>query len=225
MKRSLPGALLGATALLTVGCAPTLTQTARTNGAGRLQVALEPGITAIGFDDRQSILPSVDVSARYGVTDGLDVGFRFGPGSGELQTKAMLTDPTVREGLAVAVAPSVSLLFADALGMGPFSGRLTLPLLVDVPVGSHRLVGGARLTQFIVPGEAGGANDGWQLSAGVSGGFALALGSFVQVLPEVGLDMPVLGNATALPGPSAPQVSFRLGLLFGGSPQRTGGAR
>jgi hypothetical protein len=226
MQRGLPeaAAVLAAT-VLAVGCAPTLTQTARTNGAGRLQVAVEPGVSVTGFEDARVTTPSVDLSARYGVTDAVDVGLRVGPYLGELQTKVMLTDPSARDGVAVAVAPTLTLLAGNALGLGSFFGRLTVPLVVDVPVGSHRFVGGARLSQVVAPGDAGGANQGWQLSAGVSGGFAFSLGSLVQLLPEVGIDVPVLGVATALPGPRAPQLGFRVGVLFGGSTNRSGGAK
>ena len=219
------GAGVLAAGVLAGGCAPTLTQTARTNGAGRLQVAVEPGVSVTGEQDARVTTPSVDVSARYGVTDRVDVGVRFGPYMGEVQTKVMLTDPAVREGVAMAVAPSLTLLGGNALGLGSFFGRLTVPLVVDVPVGAHRFVGGARLSQVVAPGDAGGANRGWQLSAGVSAGFALSLGSFVQLLPEVGLDVPVLGVATVLPGPRAPQLGFRVGVLFGGSPNGSGGGR
>jgi hypothetical protein len=225
MRRGVQAVLLASLAVMASACAPTLAQTARTNGAGRLQVALEPGMSAIGFDEQQSVLPSLDVSARYGVTDGVDVGFRFGQSTAELQTKIMLTDPSVREGIAVSVAPTLSILVADALGLGPFYGHLSVPVLADVPVGPHRFVGGARLIQFVAPGESGGANLGWQTSLGVSAGFALALGSSFQLLPEVGFDLPVLGKATALPGPHAPRLGFRLGILFGGSPHQNGGVR
>ncbi|MDX2012264.1 MAG: hypothetical protein SFW67_18860 [Myxococcaceae bacterium] len=214
------GVLLGAV-LVACSCAPTLTQTALTNGQGRLQVAPEVGAAITGFDERQTVLPSIAVSARYGVTDRFDLGLRLGPGLVELQGKTLLVDPGAarQTKLAVSLAPTLAVAFANVAGVGPFYGRLAVPVLVDVPVGSHRFVFGARLAQVVAPGDARGLNLGWELSGGVSVGFALALGGVVQVLPEVGLDTVLAGRATLLPGASLPQLSFRLGVLFGGSPR------
>jgi hypothetical protein len=202
-------------------CAPTLTQTALTNGKGRLQVAPELGAAIIGFDERQTVLPSVGVSARYGVTDRFDIGLRVGPGLVELQTKVLLIDPGSRrfEGLALSLAPTLAVSFADAAGLGPFFSRLSVPVLLDVPVGRERFIFSARLAQVIAPAGAVGLNKGWELSGGVSVGFALSLGELLQLLPELGLDVPLAGRATALPGASLPQLGLRLGVLFGGSPR------
>ncbi len=201
------------------GCAPTLTRTALTNGKGRLQVAPELGAVVIGFDEQQTVLPSVGLSARYGVTDSLDLGLRLGPGLVELQSKVLLIDPGERrlEAIAVSVAPSVAVSFANAAGFGPFYGRIAVPMLLDVPVGHERFIFGARLAQVISPADAVGLNQGWELSGGLSVGFALSLGELLQLVPEVGLDVPLGGKATALPGASGPQLGLRLGVLFGGS--------
>jgi hypothetical protein len=205
------------------GCAPTLTQTALTNGKGRLQVAPELGAAITGFDERQTVLPSVGLSARYGVTDRLDLGLRLGPGLVELQSKVLLIDPGARrlEAVALSLAPSVAVSFADAAGFGAFYGRIAVPVLLDVPVGRERFIFGARLAQVIAPADAVGLNQGWELSAGLSVGFALSLGEVLQLVPEVGLDVPLAGRATALPGASLPQLGLRLGVLFGGSPRVT----
>jgi len=77
-----------------------------------------------------------------------------------------------------------------------------------------------RLAAVVAPGHAGGINQGWELSGGVSAGFAFALGRAVQLLPELGFDLPLLGRATQLPGASAPQLNVRLGVLLGGSPAK-----
>lgn len=206
------------------GCAPTLAQTALTNGTGRLQVAPEVGAIVTGFDEPQTVLPSLGVSARYGVTDRLDVGVRLGPGLVEVQSKVLLVDPGARrvDALALSIAPSLAVSFANAAGVGPFYGRLAVPVLLDVPVGRERFIFGARLAQVIAPGDAIGLNQGWELSAGVSVGFALSLGQVVQVVPEVGLDAPLAGRATLLPGASLPQLGLRLGVLLGGSPRAEG---
>jgi hypothetical protein len=205
---------------LLLGCAPTLTQTALTNGKGRLQVAPELGVAVIGFGEGQSVLPGAGISARYGITDRFDLGLRLGVGLTELQTKILLLEPADRAtGLAVALAPTLGLSFADAAGFGPLYARLSVPVLLDIPVSRHRLVLGARVAQVIAPAEAGGLNQGFELSAGLSVGFAFALGSVVQLIPEVGLDAPIAGRATALLGTTAPQLSARLGVLLGGSPQ------
>lgn len=202
-------------------CAPTLTQTALTNGKGRLQVAPELGAIVTGFDERQTVLPSVGVSARYGVTDRLDLGLRLGPGLVELQGKVLLIDPGARrlDSIALSVAPTLAVSVANAAGVGPFYGRVALPVLLDVAVGRERFIFGARLAQVIAPGDATGLNQGWELSAGVSVGFALSLGQLVQLVPEVGLDAPLAGRATLLPGASLPQLGLRLGVLLGGSPR------
>lgn len=207
--------------LAVAACAPTLTQTALTNGKGRLQVAPELGAVVTGFDERQTVLPSVGLSARYGVTSRLDLGLRLGPGLVELQSKVLLIDPGVRrlDAIALSVAPTLAVSFANVAGVGPFYGRAVLPVLLDVPVGRERFVFGARLAQVVAPADATGLNQGWELSGGVSVGFALSLGEVVQVIPEVGLDAPLAGRATLLPGASLPQLGLRLGVLLGGSPR------
>jgi hypothetical protein len=203
------------------GCAPTLTQTALTNGRGRWQVAAEAGAIVNGVDARVSALPSAALAVRYGVTDQVDVGLRLGPGLVEGQGKFLLLDPGAArlEAVAVSVVPTLALAGADLAGFGPFYARGSVPVLVDVPVGVHRFTFGGRLAAAVAGAESAGLNDGVQVSAGASAAVALSIGDVVQLVPEVGVDVPFLGKATALPGASAPEFGVRLGVLFGGSPQ------
>lgn len=203
------------------GCAPTLTQTALTNGRGHWQVAGEAGAIVNGVDARVSALPSAALAVRYGVTDQVDVGLRLGPGLVEAQGKVLVLDPGAArlEAVAVSLAPTLAVSGLDLAGFGPFYGRASVPVLVDVPVGVHRFTFGGRLAAAVAPAESGGLNDGAQASAGVSAAMAVGIGGFVQLVPEVGVDVPFLGKATALPGASAPEFGVRLGVLFGGSPQ------
>lgn len=210
-------------------------QTADTLGAGKFQFALEPGVggAAVISDENGSgglYYPHVDLAARYGVTDRVDLGVRFGSSLVELQSKFLLTSPDDVD-KAISLAPSV---------MGVFLGsdedpdavsymNLTLPVLVGFKTsGGSELVLGPRITGTRLSAGDESVNI---LSAGASVGYALRVTEGFRLMPEVGVSVPLLGevdfggDSEVASGFGGGFVQFKLGFLFGsGRPIRRGPA-
>lgn len=202
---------------VTQGCAVSAGQMARTNGAGNVQVGVEPGAFGVLRDGQTGALGTLDLAVRAGVGDRVDLGGRLGNTSGlELQSKVQLTG---EDGVVVSVAP--------ALALNPFVVdaaynyvSLPLPVLIDLPVGDHAVVLGPRLhpVAYIedVPEQ-----QVW-LGAGTSVGFAARVREWAILLPEVGIEVPLTGYAHRADMPTGLIASpgdvmwqFRFALLAG----------
>lgn len=200
---------------VTAGCATGSVQTARTNGAGNFQFAVEPGIIGIGSTVGTVIVPSFNIAGRYGVTDSVDIGARIGSVSYEIQAKIMFTDPNDYEGMAISIAPQVTAIGAGAGGTSFFLVRTAIPLLFGLSMGDSELVFGPRISPWFFGGGGGGAGSAGGLALFVGGeiGYALRVGDKFWILPHVSFDYPVLAVVAA--GGSSASGSLGEGLLFG----------
>jgi hypothetical protein len=185
-------------ALLATACAPAMLQTARTNGQGNFQFAVEPGVGAGLSGGIGGVWPELNLSGRYGVSDRIDLGLRIGTSLYEFQTKFMLTDPTATDGVALALAPSTTIIGGGGGGVGAVYWNTRVPLLIGIPAGTSELTIGPRLTPTVVAGGGGGVGaGGFVLSGGASLGYAAHVGTKFRVMPEVGLDVPFVGAVAA----------------------------
>ena len=204
--------------LASIGCAGTM-QTARTNGKDNLQIGVETGVTrfttALGpVEDL-----SVNLAARYGVSDRLDLGVRFGTLAYEIQSKVMLTSPSEQD-IAISLAPSLTVLQFNNFSLGS-----RIPLLIGIAVGDSELT----ITPRISPTYLGGTdiNNKFILAVGGSIGFAARLGDWFWILPEISVDIPVIGGVVVDKGAEndinlaridSGIINFGVGFLFGGRP-------
>lgn len=217
-------------ALLAAACAPATVQTARTNGQGNFQFGIEPG-AAVGVGGGASVgLPSVNFAGRYGVTDRIDVGGRLGTSAYEIQLKAMLTDPAATDSMAIAIAPSTTVIGFGGGGASVFYWDTRVPLLLGLPTGGgSEFTFGPMLRPTLVGGGGGGASaGGLLLSAGGQVGYAARLADNFRLVPQIDVSVPVVGAATASGGGTSAGsvdagigggfIGIQLGLLFGGYP-------
>ncbi|WP_343073237.1 hypothetical protein [Pyxidicoccus fallax] len=208
-------------------------QTADTLGSGKFQFAVEPGVGGAAVIDSDvgggSIYyPHIDLAARYGVSDGVDLGVRFGSSLVELQSKFLLTDSR-DPNKAISLAPSVTGMFLGTGDEGDDASisyvNLSLPLLVGFKTsGGSEFVLGPRVSGTRISGSA--LEDGAAvniLSVGASVGYALRVTEGFRLMPEVGVSMPVLGevnttqtDSEVASGFGGGFVQFKLGFLFGG---------
>jgi len=207
-------------------------QTADTLGSGKFQFAIEPGMggAAVFSSDETSTAggsiyyPHVDLAARYGVTDSIDLGVRFGSSLVELQSKFLLSDVNNPD-MVVSLAPSVMGVFIGSGDSGINYTNLALPVLVGFKTsGGSEFVLGPRLVGTRISGgtdENGGAVN--ILSVGASVGYALRVTEGFRLMPEVGVSVPVVGEFNSSntesevgAGFGGGFVQFKLGFLFGG---------
>jgi hypothetical protein len=200
-------------------------QTADTLGKGNFQFAVEPGVwgaAAIAEDVDGFLLPHVDFTARYGVSDTVDIGARFGSSLLELQSKFLLTDPS-DTGKAISLAPSVAGIFVGAgEGVGGYA-NVQIPLLIGLKTsGGSEFVLGPRIADSIFFGSGGdGGGIANILSVGASIGYAARVGEGFRIMPEVALLVPVVGTVSAngesdaAAGFTGGLLQFKVGLLFG----------
>lgn len=220
-------------AALSAGCASlSNVQTADTLGRGGVQVGIEPGVlgatTSSSNVGSNAYIPHVDVSARFGVSPGVDVGFRAGLSFLELQGKFLFTRPGARP-LVVSFAPTIGglVLPANFLSDNPQGFALLnigLPVLIGYKFkGGSELILGPRLQNLVVLASAqGSATQGYGLGVGASVGFALRFGDHFALLPEAAVVAPVYGGAAfSTQFSSGPLNSglflfqFKLGVLLG----------
>ncbi len=215
--------------LAATGCITTgNVQKAETLGKGRFQFGLEPGayqIVNTGSLGTVVTLPHVDLSARYGITEGVDLGLRLGSSFIELQGKFQLTRPEFGSGFVASFAPTVGGVYA-AFNETRFGYlNVNLPVLLGYHfAGGSELVFGPRLQTLILFGSTNsGSGLGGILAPGASLGFAWQITEGFALMPEVSMSVPVVGSASDLNGNSATGAgtggfftNIKLGLLFGG---------
>lgn len=198
-------------------------QTAETVGEGNFQFAVEPGVIGVAATDADFpvVVPTINLSARFGVSERVDIGGRFGTSLIELHGKFMFTDPLDPGAVHVAFAPQLGGIFLAAGGESVSYGWLNAPILVDVPVGDHDVVLGPRVhTTFLGASGSGVSGGGAIVSVGSSVGFAARVGSNARVLPEFSLVVPVVatgGGESFFLGEGA-VYTFNVGILLGGRP-------
>lgn len=201
------------------GCAAIgSTQTADTLGTGRLQVGVEPGVTALlprTSNERPSLTPLVDVSVRYGAAERLDLGVRAGQSGLGLETKVMLTPRAWP--VLLSFAPAIMAKLEPAGEPVSIVGQTfsaAIPLLIGVRLGAHQLVLGPRAQGFVfLPGDGTGSYR--VLMAGGSVGVALRVSRAVAVMPELALLLPVAQSGAAPPMGAGVPLQLKLGFLLG----------
>jgi len=206
------------------GCLTTgVVQTAETSGQDNFQFAFEPGVTGVAASADGGgggvAGPSFNLSARYGVSDKVDIGGRFGTTLIELSVKAMVTEVNPDE-LQISIAPHVGGLAVGAGGEGGGFLWVRVPVLFDVPIGQSDLVIGptARVTTLF-----GGGAGGVFIDAGSSLGYAARVGDRSRIIPEIGFSIPLLagaadgqGNSGAIGLGNGLLFSFQVGVVLGG---------
>lgn len=223
-------------AVSATGCASMSNlQMADTLGRGGFQVGVEPGVwaaastttTSSSGSSNAAWLPHVDVSARFGVSEGVDLGLRAGLSFFELQSKFLFTRPGDRH-LAVSLAPTVGglVLGGSSTTSSSLGGILNigLPVLIGIKTaGGSELVIGPRLQTMILFSSATVGGAGVGLGAGSSLGFAWRITDNFGLMPEVSLILPVMGasifssQVTTASALTSGIVMFqaKLGLLIG----------
>lgn len=214
-------ALAAVVTAMVSGCASiTAVQTADTIGRGNLQWGIETGIqgTSPRDGDTGFAWPRIDVAARYGLTERLDVGARIGQSVLEVNSKFLFTSPEDPH-VALSLLPSAGgLVMIDSKTderFGTFS--FALPVLFGIKLGPNELVVAPR-AQYLVflvskPVHA--------VLAGGSVGFAIRVSPNFIVMPELGFTLPVLPRVPPEMArfvrayANGPLFQFTVGLLLG----------
>ncbi|MFZ5446909.1 MAG: hypothetical protein ACOZQL_43380 [Myxococcota bacterium] len=223
-------------AVTATGCASISNlQTADTLGRGGFQVGIEPGVwsaastvnTGSSNPNNAVWLPHIDVSARFGVSDGVDLGLRAGLSFLELQSKFLFTKPGDRH-IAVSLAPTVGglVLGGSSTTSSSLGGILNigLPLLIGIKTaGGSELVIGPRLQSLVLFASSATGGAGLGLGAGSSLGFAWRISDNFGIMPEISVVVPIMGasifssqvqTGSAL-GSGILMFQAKLGLLIG----------
>lgn len=231
MQKRTWGLILLVFMYVTTGCATSSVQTARTNGEGNFQFGVEPGVIGAlatgGGATAGGVFPAFNIAGRYGISDSVDIGARIGSVGYEIQTKFMFTDPADLSSTAISLAPAFTAIGygggGAGVGGGVFFAVARVPLLVGIPVGDSEFVVAPRVSPAFFAGGAGGESaGGFFLSAGGSAGFAARLGDKFWLMPEAGIDVPVVAGAVTSGGSGAGAgfggfiFNATVGLLFGG---------
>ncbi len=186
-------------------------QRADTIGEGNFQFAAEPGIMGAAAGGTSLFVPAFDISARYGVSDRVDLGVRLGSTGYELMGKFMLNDPN--SDMPISIAPNAAAIGAGGGGAGAFFIYGNVPVLIGIPMGQNQLVLGPGIQ--VAAGGAGGGGTGGGAAIGfqpnLTTGFNLRVADGLQLHPELYLGLP-LGAAIGTGGGSAGSSN---GILYG----------
>lgn len=223
-----------AAAFAATGCVSINTlQSANTLGAGKSEFAVEPCYEGIGykdgFDNAQSLgVPRFDIAYRYGISDTVDIGGRFGSSGIEVMGKFQLTPPGERD-LIMSLAPSIGG-FAAVGGDGSAGiVNISVPLLLGLGTtenGSQFVLGPKLVDVLVFASDSGGSSGtGNRLLIGTTIGYVAKMGTF-KLVPEFGILYPLVSsakvsttNGESVSGSSAfgsgLVYQFGLGLVFG----------
>jgi hypothetical protein len=190
-------------------------QRAETLGKGNREIGVELG--AVGIYDENALVgfPNPSFSARFGVSDRVDLGGRMGLSMLAVTGKVMLSKPGA-DGLKLSLAPEAAM-----LPWVNWVAHAQVPLLIGVPLGSRsELIFGPRAHVYGVAAVGEGAASA--VFAGSSFGFSHDLGGVV-LLPELTLEYPLQASASfggdtaveSLIGRGGMLFNFQVGLLFG----------
>ncbi len=183
-------------------------QTAQTLGRGNSEFSIEPGIQFFGDISAQKVpLPPIALAYRYGVTDRVDLGGRFGTTFAEVQTKVLLTNPD-DPSLAIAFAPAVSVGVQPADGWDDIEPTLSvpLPLLVGLKFGPHELTVGPRSQVFVYASRGD-----YAFNLGGTLGLAVQASTKLRLLPELAVSTTVSESSRVSFGQS---YMLNLGVQF-----------
>jgi hypothetical protein len=198
-------------ALSLTGCPSAANlSSARTLDRGRVQAF--GALSAYGLrgsDGSLVALPQIDVGARYGLTDRVELGARAWFIGASVDSKLALVRPESAEsGLNVSVAPGVgyqgswglygSLVDSNAGATSVVS--LSLPLLFGIRFrGSHELTFGLRgIDQLLLSSRSGRIEAGHLVWLGGSVGAGFRVAPSVRLVPEVGAVYPFVPGTRSL---------------------------
>jgi hypothetical protein len=209
-------------------------QRAETLGKGNFEFGVEPGtwigiVTNQALGDSNVYLPAFNLSARFGLSDRVDLGVKTGTTGLEGNAKFMLTDPA--NNFVISLAPSIggAGIAASSGGTSAAVGfvNIAVPVLIGLKFGEHELTFGPRLNNFLVFAGAGTSSGVvYSFLPGVSVGFAARITDFFELMPEVAFGFPVAGAGTATSGGQSGSVAaitagnsailtFTVGVKFG----------
>jgi hypothetical protein len=162
--------------------------------------------------------PHVDLGLRYGVTDTVDLGVRFGSSLVELQSKFLLTRPE-DPNKAISLAPSVMGLLVGSGDDNVSYVNAAMPVLVGFKTsgGSEFVLGPRVALTHLSVGDASATF----ISAGASVGYALRVTNGFRLMPEVAVSYPLVGalststDSDVVSGFNGGFVQVKLGFLFG----------
>ncbi|WNG53949.1 hypothetical protein F0U59_03430 [Archangium gephyra] len=169
------------------GCAST--GMARTLDPGHFQFSISPSAQAV-LNGRGSIgsdvpVPQLELGARYGVTERLDVGARvYFPGAEADVRFGLLRAPSLRSGVDVTLAPSVN--YVAFLSTNT-QWTVSLPLLVGLNFNGSQLTLGPRVS-YILPSASG--DSGNTFLVGTSVGYSVPLNPSTRFTTELAVLVP-----------------------------------
>jgi hypothetical protein len=207
-----------ALSVLLAGCPSVSTLgLARTLDKGKSQFFVAP--EAVGFAMTSAgattrfIAPQIEVGARYGVNDRVELGAKAWLVGAAVDGKfALMKSADMGSGMDVSVDVGAAFLNLTANGTSTTTSQslltLNVPLLVGFNLGGHQLVLGPKVVDMVTFGTA---------FLGSSVGFAFKVSETFRLLPELSAVYPVLASAGGQPGePGGVWYQAALGFLFGG---------
>ncbi len=197
MRRLLGLALLAA--LLSTGCATfTTLGSARTIDEGTSQLFVAPEMGRVKRNGKPLWSPQLELGARYGLTESVELGLRLWLPNASLDAKVqLLRSPSEHEGLDLALDPSFGYLggfSGTATGEGDTLHVLTfgLPLLAGWNVGGgHQVVGSVKVIDQVWTGTGDATMTANLLFLGGSLGFVWRVTDGFRISPELGAGFPL----------------------------------
>jgi len=205
-------ALACATALLACSCYSfTTIGRARTLPKRGLELFAAPGIRAIATPSGDpNIRPTIDVGARYGASDRVDVGIRAGEWGAAAAGRIQLVRGATKEtGVDVLVAPGLAYTLTDKLAF-------ELPVAFGINLrGENQIVLAPRFVHQMRFGVGDLDRPAQFVFLGASLGFVWQIGRNVALMPEFGMLFGVYAEpgftSFTTPGPG---IQAALGVLW-----------
>jgi len=186
--------------LLLPACPSTSTlKSARTLDEGKLRFAIAPEFQSFSLGGTPLRKPQVEMAARYGLTDNIEIGAKLWLPGLEADVKyALLRSPDGNSGWDLSIDPGLGYvggISGTATGEGSELHVWTfyLPLLIGYNIGGgHQIVLGPKLIdQIWLTADDDGATINI-LYAGSSLGFVWKALDGVRLIPEISFGIPVL---------------------------------
>lgn len=135
--------------------------------------------------------PQLELGARYGITERLDVGARvYFPGAEADVRIGLLRAPSLQSGVDLTLAPSVNYVFLDA----DTPWLVSLPLLIGLNSNGRQLTFGPRVSYVPPAGESafpGSEDSGNRFMVGTSLGYAVPLNPSTRFITELAVLAPL----------------------------------
>jgi hypothetical protein len=220
--RRIWSALVPLALVLLAGC-PSLSTMQTPSTVPKNQVRFGFGLEGVGYSETSGSVtaPQMELSARYGVTDEIDVGGKLYFLGAEVGAKYQ----AVRGQVDVAIAPALSYISISATASDGSDSKfsvayLHLPILIGLNVNDRLTLGfGPKLMYVLASGSASSGMEASSVTSDgiMTGGYgqiAFRVGDAFWLAPEINVYKPFTENAKG--------VVYQGGLmfLFGGAPAR-----